>query len=178
MSSPQLELVLNRITQFEMPVCVVCNRVSRSRYVRALFATVSRLGDGVFWYALAILLLTGGWRSAVPTVVRMAIAGLTCVAVYKLIKMKTGRPRPFAVNGEIALWLPPLDRYSFPSGHTMHAVSFTIIAVAGFPFLAALLIPFACLVALSRLVLGLHYPTDVIAGAAIGATVALAVLQM
>jgi undecaprenyl-diphosphatase len=69
-----------------------------------------------------------------------------------------------------------LDLYSFPSGHTLHAVSFTILAVASFPGLAWLCVPFATLVAMSRVVLGLHYPSDVAAGALLGA--ALAALSM
>jgi undecaprenyl-diphosphatase len=66
----------------------------------------------------------------------------------------------------------PLDRFSFPSGHTLHAVSFTVIAAGAFPVLALVLLPAAVLIALSRVVLGLHYPTDVLAGALLGATIA------
>ena len=73
------------------------------------------------------------------------------------------------MHGErISCAMPPLDRYSFPSGHTLHAVCFTSIACAYLPVLAWVLVPFALLVALSRMVLGLHYPTDVLAGALIG----------
>ena len=66
----------------------------------------------------------------------------------------------------------PLDQFSFPSGHTLHAVVFATVAIADYPQLAFLPIPFAFLVALSRMVAGLHYPSDVLAGAAIGAAIA------
>ena len=68
--------------------------------------------------------------------------------------------------------MPPLDRYSFPSGHTLHAVCFTWQAVAHFPELAWVLVAAATLIALSRVILGLHYPTDVVAGGTIGALLA------
>jgi undecaprenyl-diphosphatase len=64
--------------------------------------------------------------------------------------------------------MPPLDRYSFPSGHTLHAVLFTTIAVAYAPSLVFVLLPFTLLIAASRVVLGLHYPSDVIVGALLG----------
>jgi undecaprenyl-diphosphatase len=65
-----------------------------------------------------------------------------------------------------------LDQFSFPSGHTMHAVGFSIVALSYHPELFWLLVPFAALVALSRPILGLHYPSDVVAGAALGALIA------
>lgn len=61
---------------------------------------------------------------------------------------------------------------SFPSGHTLHAVSFTILFTHYEPALLAVTAPFAVLVATSRVVLGLHYPSDVMAGALIGASLA------
>src|SRR6266404_6153722 len=82
------------------------------------------------------------------------------------------RERPFITHSSIALAGAPLDRYSFPSGHTLHAVSFAWQASAHFPELGLLLLPLAALIAGSRVVLGLHYPTDVLVGAAIGASLA------
>ncbi|HET7766673.1 MAG TPA: phosphatase PAP2 family protein, partial [Burkholderiales bacterium] len=64
----------------------------------------------------------------------------------------------------------------FPSGHTLHAVAFSMVAISFYPALAWLLVPFTLLVASSRVVLGLHYPSDVLAGAALGAIIALASL--
>ncbi|WP_155518951.1 phosphatase PAP2 family protein, partial [Xanthomonas euvesicatoria] len=69
-------------------------------------------------------------------------------------------------------WVAPLDEFSFPSGHTLHAVSFSIVALAYYPWLAPLLVPFSAGVALSRVVLGLHYPSDVLAATLIGVLLA------
>ncbi len=61
---------------------------------------------------------------------------------------------------------------SASSGHTLHAVSFSIVALAYYPWLAPLLVPFSAGVALSRVVLGLHYPSDVLAATVIGVLLA------
>ena len=90
---------------------------------------VSRLGDGVFWYGLmAALLLTEG-AAAIPVVSRMLLAGAVCLALYKWLKAKTTRPRPCARHQRISPQVAPLDEYSFPSGHTLHATTFTLIAL-------------------------------------------------
>src|SRR3546814_19828118 len=76
----------------------------------------------------------------------------------------------------IRAWIAPLDEFSFPSGHTLNAVAFSLVAVAHYPALAWLVLPFAASVAASRVVLGLPYPSDVLADTAIGS--ALAALSM
>ena len=95
-----------------------------------------------------------------------------------MLKERLVRERPYIAHAGIELGLAPLDRYSFPSGHTLHAVCFTLLAVAHVPELAPLLVPFTLLVGASRIVLGLHYPSDVVAGAVIGAIVAGASLAV
>jgi undecaprenyl-diphosphatase len=161
------------ISDLDFALCLRFNRVSHFRFGRQFFKTVSRLGDGVFWYALMALLPLVHGAAAWPTVGRMALAGVLGLAIYKWLKTKTSRPRPCQVYSVISAAAPALDRFSFPSGHTLHAVSFSLVAGAGFPQLAPLVYPFALLVAVSRPVLGLHYPSDVLAGAVLGTLVAL-----
>jgi undecaprenyl-diphosphatase len=143
-----------------------------------VFRVVSRLGDGVFWYSLMLALLAVGGASALAPIGRMAGTGLACTLIYKWLKSKTSRPRPFAVENAVCAGADPLDPFSFPSGHTLHAVAFSIVAIAFYPMLAWLLVPFTLLVAASRVVLGLHYPSDVLAGAALGALIASALLAL
>ena len=161
-----------RLTRREAVFCLAVNRWGRRESVRRIFAAISRLGDGVFWYALmgAIVLLRGVegvWASA-----HMAATGAVALLVYRWLKHHTHRLRPFARDRRIHALVSPLDEFSFPSGHTLHAVSFTLVALGHYPMLAWLLIPFTVGVGASRVVLGLHYPSDVLAATAIGAAIA------
>jgi undecaprenyl-diphosphatase len=162
-----------RVDQAERRVCIFANAVARRHVVRTLFQTVSRLGDGVFWYALMAFLPIAFGFDGLLTSAQMLAAGLVGLALYKVLKHTLIRERPFIGLLGIECAMPPLDRYSFPSGHTLHAVLFTCIAVTHFPVLALILVPFTLLIAASRVILGLHYPTDVAAGAALGSVLAM-----
>ena len=152
--------------------CLRWNRWAAERAFVRFFGVISRLGDGAFWYALmATVALCGGVRGCTAAV-QMAVTGIAAALLYRLLKRWTRRPRPFHAHREIVAHVAPLDEFSFPSGHTLHAVSFTIVALAYFPLLAPLLVPFTLLVAASRVVLGLHYPSDVFAATLIGSLLA------
>ncbi len=170
--SYRMRLYLSRMHQFDSNVCVAVNHTSQYRLIRDCFRLVSRLGDGVFWYALMIGILVLHGSEGVLPVVHMAVAGFVGTLLYKWLKGKTLRPRPYEVRQDIWLTGKPLDKFSFPSGHTLHAVVFGIVVLSYFPQLSIIVIPFMMMVGLSRVVLGLHYPSDVIAGALIGALIA------
>ena len=161
-----------RLVDREQGWCLAANRWGARAAVRAYFRAVSRLGDGAFWYALmAALVLFDGWRGLSASA-HLAATGLVALILYRKLKRWTRRPRPFAADGRIRPWIAPLDEFSFPSGHTLHAVAFTLVALAHYPALAPLLVPFAASVAVSRVVLGLHYPSDVLAATAIATALA------
>jgi undecaprenyl-diphosphatase len=95
-----------------------------------------------------------------------AVAGLV---VQKAAKAALARPRPCFVEGGPEQLAPIPDAGSFPSGHTLHATLAAVAVAALVPVLAAVFVPLALVIAWSRVALGVHYPSDVAAGAALGA---------
>lgn len=172
MKATGLNTLMARIDAAEYGLCRRLNRGASFAVPRHVFRIASRLGDGIVWYALILALpLMYGAAGVRPAIV-MALTGLLGLLIYTLVKHLFVRERPFITHRAIDPAAAPLDRYSFPSGHTLHAVSFAWQATAHFPELGWVLLPLAGLIAGSRVVLGLHYPTDVLAGAALGAALA------
>ena len=168
--------VLTWLDAVELRGCQRFNAmILRARLLR-LFRIASRAGDGVLWYALIGLLALAGGASGRRAALGCAVAGIVGLLIYRALKGVLVRERPFITHRSIVCAGQPLDRFSFPSGHTLHAVSFTLVIAGHLPAIGLLLVPVALLIALSRVVLGLHYPSDVAAGALIGAGLAQATL--
>lgn len=167
-----------QVAAAEIALTLKVNRLGQRTPVLALFRVVSRLGDGVAWYAgLGVMLLIGGAGAAGP-VLQTGVTALAGVGLYRFLKDRLVRERPFIEFADIQCGTTPLDRYSFPSGHTLHAALFSVFFLAYLPVLGLAMLPFGLLVAASRVVLGLHYPTDVIAGGTIGLALAGASLAL
>jgi undecaprenyl-diphosphatase len=145
---------------------------TRNWVVRTL-DTVSRVGDGWFWYAIIVCLPWAGGAVGTSAAVRMIGVGAVNLVLYRIIKRWIARPRPYRTCPGIRACSRTLDEFSFPSGHTLHSVAFSLILTAYYPMFALFVWPFSLLVAVSRIVLGLHYPSDVIVGALIGAVTAV-----
>jgi undecaprenyl-diphosphatase len=175
---PRLDATLERIQRWDARWSERSNRWLHVRALRELFRAVSWLGNGLFWYALMLAMLLRDPRAEALPVLHMALVGAACTLAYKVLKASTTRARPYQALRHISAGIAPLDAYSFPSGHTLHAVAFTIVALSAWPWLAPLLVPFTLLTAASRIALGLHYPSDVLAGAALGAGIAAASLAL
>lgn len=159
---------LHQLNAHEIPLCLLFNRINHLRPVSLFFALISRLGDGVFWYVLMLLLPVFYGLEAIQVSLHMAIVSVIGLGLYKWLKLSTVRVRPYRFNENILQNVAALDQFSFPSGHTLHAVSFSAVLLSYYPEWAILVVPFAALVALSRVILGLHYPSDVLIGALLG----------
>lgn len=171
--NPRIALMFERADQFELSLCQQMNQFGRrTPMVGNFFRVISRLGDGVFWYSLMLALPFLDAQHGLESVGHIAVVSIVCVALYKVLKNHMVRERPFISFSHIHALVAPLDHYSFPSGHTMNAMNFAVLFSVLYPPLFWLVVPFAILVGLSRVILGMHYPTDVIVGAVLGSSLA------
>lgn len=165
-----------KILDLDLRGCLYFNNLSHTQSIALVFKIISRLGDGTFWFAMvAIMWLLQGPQYTIQVLYIVTFSSIGTL-IYKILKTKTVRPRPYQVHQVIRIGERPLDHFSFPSGHTLHAVMAMILIGYVQPLLLFIMLPFTVLVALSRMVLGLHYPTDVLVGAVIGATVASGII--
>ncbi|RTR06265.1 phosphatase PAP2 family protein [Halomonas nitroreducens] len=175
---PRAPAVFERLDLLEWQLCQRLAGFSIHRPWLATLRLASKLGDWPIWVAVILaqpwLHGPAGWRLAA----QYALTAVAAILVYRLLKTRLCRERPFITFTAIPCQEPARDRYSFPSGHTMHAVMFLTLVAAHSPVLLPALAPLVALIAVSRVGLGLHYLSDVAAGAAIGYAFAVASLAL
>jgi undecaprenyl-diphosphatase len=151
---------------------------ARYQTLVAGLVVASWLGDGVLWYAVVGGLALLGGTNERDVAMQLLLAGALNLPLYFWLKRAIGRPRPFVQCPDIRACARALDRFSFPSGHALHAFAFLVICTWHFPLSALVLVPVVALIVVSRVALGLHYPSDVAAGAFLGTCVASGVLLL
>ena len=145
------------------------NRWTPPKFIRLWMVAATRGGDGWLWYgAGAVVLLTGGperFRALLAAVLAVA-AG---IALFVKLKRVIGRKRPCALEPHCWTTLLPPDQFSFPSGHTITAFAIATSFGGFYPAMLAGLLFCAVSIAVSRVILGMHFLSDVMAGGIIGA---------
>ena len=144
------------------------NRWRAPRWIRLWMLTSTRLGDGWIWYSTAVLLLLFGGPHRFAAISSAGLAAVVGVLVFKALKRLSHRPRPCQLEPHCWSKVLPPDKFSFPSGHTMTASSIALVLTYFYPSLELALIFLALSIALSRIVLGMHFLSDVLAGIILG----------
>jgi undecaprenyl-diphosphatase len=145
-------------------------RWSAPRWVRYWMVLATRGGDGWAWYALGAAVLVWGGPSRFRAVGAGSAASLAGILLFRFLKKKIGRKRPSCLGPHCWAKLLPPDQFSFPSGHSITAFAVAVSVSLFYPSLGAALLFCASSVALSRIVLGLHFLSDVVVGSLIGVT--------
>ena len=148
------------------------NRWRAPRWIRFWALLATRAGDGPLWYALGIIILIAGGPLRFQAVAAGLLASGSGIVLFRKIKKVTGRRRPCAIEPHCWATLLPPDQFSFPSGHTITAFAVSLSIGAFYPVLLPFLLFCAISIAASRVLLGMHFLSDVIAGACIGAILA------
>jgi undecaprenyl-diphosphatase len=138
------------------------------RWVRWWMIAATRGGDGWIWWAQALVVLLAGGRQRFAALAAGALACGLGIQTFLTLKRLIGRRRPSLRDRHNWARLLPPDEFSFPSGHTMVAFAFAISLGHFYPDLLPWFLFCAISVAASRIVLGLHFLSDVVAGCAIG----------
>ena len=139
---------------------------------------VSRLGDGPGYALLALAVFLSGVEQAHHFVAVLALGFLFELPAYILLKRLIQRPRPADAEASLSAFIQPADKFSFPSGHTAAAFMVALIVASFFPWAAALAYALALAIGSSRVLLGVHFPSDIAAGAVLGTGAALLALLL
>jgi len=160
----------------EGPIVERCVAHARRYRLTAVARLITRAGNGWLYPIASLLLFAVSLQHAARCVVTAAISLAIAFTLYPPLKRFLGRARPCHNNVRIADALQPLDRHSFPSGHAMTAAAFGVpIIVAAPPLAIPIVIGGCALVSWSRIALGHHYLSDIVAGTVIGASIAAVV---
>ncbi len=158
----------HRLNRTEILVLRPLSRLKKKTSLRFFFTLCSRLGDGPLWAAVAITLMLFGQRRERLAVAAASVTAVLAISAFCNLKKMVRRRRPFELWPELTCLVRPPDRYSFPSGHTMTAFSMYgtfAILLPGYGWFFGVA---AVLIGLSRIFLGAHYPSDVLAGGVLG----------
>jgi undecaprenyl-diphosphatase len=150
------------------------NRWRPPRWVRAWMLAASRAGDGWLWWCCGLAVFASNDVARYRAILAAALSVLAGTLIFKVLKRAVGRKRPCAIHPHCWATLLPPDQFSFPSGHSITAFAVAMSLGVFYPPALPVLMFCAISVAVSRIILGMHFLSDVIAGSALGAALGYA----
>jgi undecaprenyl-diphosphatase len=149
------------------------NKWPAPRWIRLWAIAATRAGDGWLWYLIGLTILIFGGDTRLTAIACAGSAALVGIGVFKVLKRLSGRRRPCEIEPHCWARLLPPDQFSFPSGHTITAFGVSVALASFYPTLWPALLFCALSIAVSRILLGMHFLSDVVVGAILGSGLAL-----
>ena len=138
------------------------------RWFRIAMIVATRGGDGWLWYAFGVILLLAGGEHRFAAIGAAATSAVAGIFIFRALKHTSRRKRPCEIEPHCWASILPPDKYSFPSGHAITAFAVAVSVGLFYPYLQPCLILAAVLIAASRIALGMHFLSDVVAGITLG----------
>lgn len=138
------------------------------RWMRYWMIASTRLGDGWVWYSVGIAVLLFGGDMRFVAFGAAASAEAATVVLFRFLKKASKRKRPCQLEAHCWANILPPDQFSFPSGHAMSAFAIAIPLCIYYPQLQAALLALSLSIAISRVILGMHFVSDVVVGSLLG----------
>jgi undecaprenyl-diphosphatase len=145
------------------------NRWRAPRWLRFWMIISTKLGDGWIWYSVGIAVLLFGGDMRFMAFAAGASAEAATIFVFRFLKKASKRKRPCQLEAHCWAKVLPPDQFSFPSGHAMSAFAIAVPLAIFYPQLQAALLALSVSIAISRVILGMHFVSDVVVGSLLGA---------
>lgn len=160
--------ISKKINKFDMYILFIIKKYIQNKYLDILMPIITRLGNlGIIWILMAIILLLDKPYRMVGNMVLIALI-ISTVIGEGIIKHLVRRFRPCSKVNNIKLLIKKPLSYSFPSGHTLSSFAVASVLSVFFTEYKLFFLGVAFLIAVSRIYLYVHYPTDVVAGVIFG----------
>ncbi|HQI41917.1 MAG: phosphatase PAP2 family protein [Ignavibacteriales bacterium UTCHB2] len=146
------------------------NHTLSAGFLDKFFSIITNVNN---WYITYVILLSlcfikGGTKGKLAVIGVILLIVVTDQLGYRVLKDLIARPRPFSVLSDVILPIGSTGTYSFPSNHALNNFAAAVFFYRLYPNLKWALFITAFLVSISRVYLGLHYPSDILGGALIG----------
>ena len=164
--------LIQSINQFDVRMFLACVNTRHQQQLSRVARSVSKTGDGYAQLGLPLCLYVMGASQGLSYFSAVMISFAAWLPIYWVLKNTCRRKRPPAAIPAFSAAIIASDEFSFPSGHTAAAFLLATMTVLFFGVIGTPLFLWAVAVGASRVILGVHFPTDSLAGASLGIGIA------